>query len=61
MLLSSCCWCLCRLLHSAHVWDIDTMKVIKTVDLSGITDGLMESRFSGKPGYFWVSGGLGKL
>jgi hypothetical protein len=33
----------------------------QAVDLSGVTDGLMEARFSGKKGIFWVSGGLGKL
>lgn len=49
------------MMHTAHIWDTKTMKVIKIADLSGITDGLMEARFSTVPGVFWVSGGLGKL
>lgn len=53
--------CLYRMMHTAHVWDLDTMKVLKIIDLSGITDGLMESRLTTKPGLFWVSGGVGKL
>lgn len=52
---------LCRMMHTAHVWNTRTMKVERVVDLSGITDGLMESRYSGYPGLFWVSGGMGKL
>jgi len=48
-------------MHTASVWDTTSWKVLKKVNLTGITDGLMEARFSGKPGLFWVSGGLGKL
>lgn len=55
------CWCLPRVMHTASVWDMATMKVLKKVDLTGITDGLMEARWTGVPWLFWVSGGLGKL
>ena len=48
-------------MHTASVWDTATMKVLKKVDLTGITDGLMEARWTGVPSLFWVSGGLGKL
>jgi hypothetical protein len=48
-------------MHTASVWDTTTMKVLRKVDLSGITDGLMEARYTGTPGLFWVSGGMGKL
>jgi hypothetical protein len=37
------------------------MKVLKVIDLSGVSLGLMDSRFSGTKGLFWVSGGFGNL
>lgn len=42
------------------MWDSDTMKVIKVVDMPQ-SDGLMESRLTGQNGKFWLSRGLGKL
>lgn len=45
---------------SVRIWDLDKKKVIKTIDLSGYANGLMDVRYSGRDGLFWATNGYGQ-